>query len=91
MKHTHHSRQRIHERAGGHTKEIRDKLAHGQFIALPRLSSNKRVSLIKLRNADPVVVIWSENANVIITVLTLRQYIKRFGLPEHQKKLFELL
>lgn len=91
MKHTHHSRQRVKERVGSGFKLIRHKLARKDYIGLPRQSLNKRVSLVKLTEEQATIVIWSKNANKIITVLTPDQYIKRFGDSVSQKVLNELL
>lgn len=91
MKHTHHSRQRVKERVGSGFKLIRHKLARKDYIGLPRQSLNKRVSLVKLTEEQATIVIWSKNANKIITVLTPDQYINRFGNTVSEKVRLELL
>lgn len=79
MKHSKHSTIRVEERIGSGLKLIRHKLAAKDYIGLPRQSLNKRVSLIKIAEDRAAIVIWSKNANKIITVLTPDQYITRFG------------
>jgi non-homologous end joining protein Ku len=91
MKHSEHSRQRVTERVGAGFKLIRHKLARRDYLGLPRQSLNKRVSLVKLDNELATVVIWSKNANKIITVLTPDQYIKRFGDTVPERVRLELL
>ena len=91
MKHSDHSRQRVKERVGSGFKLIRHKLARKEYLGLPRQSLNKRVSLVKLDERRATIVIWSKNANKIITVLTPDQYMKKFGNTVSEKAFNELL
>jgi hypothetical protein len=75
------------ERIGGYIKLIRHKLAKKEYLGLPRQNVNRRVSLVKLDSENAAVVIWSKSSNTIITIITVDQYIERFGGQIKEKKI----
>jgi len=85
MKHTFHSRQRCYERFSMEKiRIIKQKMARSDCI-IECGSNDVNLSLVELNSTEAVIVVWAQKT--IITVLTVKQYLKRcnYLVPEKFK------